>query len=213
MRSVIEPGIEPVIEIDNRFATTNNFKVAIDLKIKLQPELNNAWFISRSETGKLVCRSTRGSRNANIRKSQLIEEERAVGQIIHLFEVGSVEDIESVEDQLEVERIVGVEANPPSKSQISGKEPRPEAGVSSNCERTVVVIAIEIDIEPRLDIEGESAARGDDRRQVEIGERILVELSPRGRERVDHVAYLVTLAEADRVTEIVGDDCQMVAMI
>ena len=46
-----------------------------------------------------------------------------------------------------------------------------------------------------------------------IGEREIVEVAPRRRERVNHVAHLVAFAEPDRVAEVVGDDGEVVAMI
>src|SRR5262249_13933303 len=109
--------------------------VRFDLEVELQSELNNARLISRGEAGKLARRFIRTAFDADIRYPQLIQEERPVGHIIHSFEVGLVEEIECVEDQLELERVVGVEAEPPSQPQISGKEPRPDASVASHRKR------------------------------------------------------------------------------
>ena len=61
------------------------------------------------------------------------------------------------------------EADSPSHSQISGEEPRPDARVASYCERAVVVDGVEVDVKSRPDVEGEAAARRDDRRDVKIG--------------------------------------------
>src|SRR5262249_42758233 len=60
----------------------------------------------------------------------------------------------------------------PSYSQIRAEEHWPEAGVSSNRKRAVVVVCVEVDVSSRLDVEGETAARRDDRRYVKIGERL-----------------------------------------
>src|SRR5262245_5312262 len=144
------------------------------LKVKLHPELNYAWLISRGEARKLARRYLRTAFDADVRHPQLIEEERAAGHVIHCLEVGTIEEIESVEDEFERERVVGVEHDPPSDSQISGEEPRPEAGVASHRKRAVVVVAVEVNVNPRHDVEREAAARRDDGRQVKIGERPLV---------------------------------------
>src|SRR6185436_15349945 len=90
------------------------------------------------------------------------------------LEVGPIEQIEGVEDDLDPKRAVSSEANLPSHSQISGEEIRPDERVAPYPERAVVVDAIEVDVEPSPDIEREAAARSDDRRDVKIGESALV---------------------------------------
>src|SRR5262245_14470187 len=164
----------PVIPTDKTFATTNSFNFVMALKVELHPELNDAWLISRGEAGKLARRFPRTAFDADIRNPQLIEVERAAGHVIHSLEVGPVEEIESVEDKFELERVVVVEADSPSHSQISREESRPDAGVASHRKRAVVAVAVEVDVNPSHDVEGKTAARGDDRRQVKIGERPLV---------------------------------------
>src|SRR5499426_605779 len=161
----------PIIKTHNRFVIANSFKPVMALEVELHRELDNAWFIRRGEARELARRYLRTAFDADIRKPQLIEEERAVGHAIHLLEVGPVEEIESVKDELEPERVVAVEADSPSYSQISGEEPGPEARVASYRERAVVVVGVEVNIDPSSDVEWKTAARRDTRRQVKIGER------------------------------------------
>src|SRR5215471_18349926 len=161
----------PIIKTHNTFVIANSFKFGMASEVEFQPELNNARVIRRCEARELARWYLRTAFDADIRKPQLIEEERAVGHAIHLLEVGPVEEIESVKDELEPERVVTVEADSPSYSQISGEEPGPEARIASYYERAIVVIGVEVNIDPRSDVEWKTAARRDDRRQVKIGER------------------------------------------
>src|SRR5882672_4888724 len=68
--------------------------VRFDLEVELRPELNNARRIRRREAKELARRVLRTARDANVRKPKLIEEERAAGDVIHILEVGPVEEIE-----------------------------------------------------------------------------------------------------------------------
>src|SRR5262247_1910747 len=164
----------PIIKTHNRFVIANSFKPVMALEVELHRELDNAWFIRRGEARELARRYLRTAFDADIRKPQLIEEERAVGHAIHLLEVGPVEEIESVKVEFDPDRVVGAEADPPSHSQIGGEEPRPDAGVAPYRKRAVVDGGVEVNIDPRPDVEWKTAARRDDRRQVKIGERPLV---------------------------------------
>src|SRR5262249_58021031 len=113
---------------------------------------------------KLACRVVRFASDASIRFPQLTEEERAAGDVIYLLEVGPVEEVEGVEDEFDPGRFVGVEADSPSYPQVSADEPRPDAGVAPYRKRAVVVVVVEVDVKSRHDVEGETAARRDDRR-------------------------------------------------
>src|SRR5262249_21885833 len=164
----------PIIQTHNTFVIANSFKFVMALEVELRPNLNNAWFIRRGEARELVRRYPRTAFDADIRKPQLIEEEHAVGHAIHLLEVGPVEDVESIKDELDPERVVGSEADLPSHSQIGGEEHRPDAGVAPYRKRAVIDVVVEVNIDPRPDVEWKTAARRDDWRQVKIGERPLV---------------------------------------
>src|SRR5262245_42455301 len=166
--------VAPIIQTHNTIVIANSFKLIMALEVELRPELNNAWVIRRGEARELARRYPRTAFDADIRKPQLIEEERAVGHAIHLLEVGPVEEVEGVKDEFDPDRVVGAEADPPSHSQIGGEEPRPDAGVAPYRKRAVVDGGVEVNIDPRPDVEWKTAARRDDRRQVKIGERPLV---------------------------------------
>src|SRR5215475_1294363 len=163
----------PAIQTHNTFVIANSFNFVMALEVELQPELDSTWIIRRGEAGELTCRYRRIAFDADILKPQWIEDDR-IGYAVHFFEVGPIEQIEGVEDDLEAKRAVSVEADLPSHSQIGGEEIRPEERVAPYPERAVVVDASEVDIESGPDIEREAAARSDDRRDVKIGEGALV---------------------------------------
>src|SRR5215475_7965860 len=103
-----------------------------DLEGKLRPELKDAWRERRGEAAEFVWLVLQFASEANTTLfPQLIEAERAVGDIVHFLEVGPIEEIERVEHEFERERLVGPEAQSPSYSQIGGEDPRPDAGVAS----------------------------------------------------------------------------------
>ena len=88
-----------------QFVTTNWTKSS--LEVELQPELDSAWIIRRGEAGELTWRYRRITFDADIRKPQRIEDE-GIGYGVHFLEVGPVEQIEGVEDELDPERAVSV---------------------------------------------------------------------------------------------------------
>src|SRR5262245_63308458 len=102
------------------------------LEVELQPELDNARIISRSESGELVRRHGLIALDADIREPHRIENRR-IGYVVHVFEVGPVERIEGVEDEFEPERTVSVEADLLSHPKISAEEIRAEEGVRPYC--------------------------------------------------------------------------------
>src|SRR5262249_33754825 len=131
-------------------------KVAcFDLEVELHPDLNNARRVRRGEATELACPVLRNACYANVRKPELIEEESAAGDAVHILEVGPVEEIEGVEDEFDPDRAVGAEADSPPHSQVSAEEPRPEAGVAPHRKRAVVVVAVEVDVSSRHYVEGE----------------------------------------------------------
>src|SRR5262249_29161642 len=137
---------------------------SLRLEVDLRSELNNARRIRRGEATELGRRVIRNAFDANASKPVLTEGDRAGGDSIHILEVGPVEEIEGVEDEFDPERTVRAEADWPSHSHISAEEHRPEAGVAPYRDRAVVVVGVEVDVKSRHDVEGETAARSDDRR-------------------------------------------------
>src|SRR5262249_45704784 len=133
-----------------------------DLEAELRRELDNSWIIRRGEAREPTWRYRRIAFDADIRKPRRIEDDR-IGYVVHFLEVGPVEQIEGVEDELDPERAVSVEADLPSHSQISGEEIRPDERVAPYPERAIVVDCIEVDVESGPDVEREAAARRDDR--------------------------------------------------
>src|SRR5262249_52841269 len=81
--------------------------VRFDLEVELRRELDNAWIIRRGEAGELTWRYRRIAFDADVRKPQRIEDDR-IGYGVHFLEVGPVEQIEGVEDELDPERAVSV---------------------------------------------------------------------------------------------------------
>src|SRR5262245_32936113 len=144
----------PTIKTHKTFVIANSFKVDMELEVELQPELDDAWIIRRGESGELACRYRRIAFDADIRKLQWIEGGR-VGDVVHFLEVGPIEQIESVEDDLDPERAVSAESDLPSHPQISGEEIRSEECVAPHRKRAVVVDGIEVDVESGPDVERE----------------------------------------------------------
>src|SRR5690242_5195802 len=62
-----------------------------NLEGKLRPDLNHAWRERRGEAAKLACLVLQFASEANTLLPQLIEAERAVGDIVHVLEVEMVE--------------------------------------------------------------------------------------------------------------------------
>src|SRR5262245_8304587 len=110
------------MQIHKTFAITNIFISALELKVELHLQLNSARRIRRGEAAERACRVVRFAKDANISFPHLTEEERAAGDVIHILEVGPVEEVEGVEDEFEPRPLVGAEADSPSHSQISAEE-------------------------------------------------------------------------------------------
>src|SRR5215471_3691384 len=163
----------PTIKTHNAFVIANSFKIDMALEVELQPELDNARVIRRGEAGELVRRHGFIALDADIREPYRIENRR-IGYVVHVFEVGPVEQIEGVDDEFEPERAVSAESDLPPHSQVSAEELRPEESVAPHPCRAIITDGVEVDVESGSDVEGEAAARREDRRDVKIGERPLI---------------------------------------
>src|SRR5262249_15001997 len=141
----------PTIKTHNIFVIANSFKFDMTLEVELQPELDSARLICRGEAGELAWRRRRTAFDSDIREHHWIEDSR-VGDVVHIPEVGPVEQIESVEDDLDPERAVSAESDLPPHPQISGEEIRSEESVAPYSKRAVVVDRIEVDVESGPDV-------------------------------------------------------------
>src|SRR5215468_1530133 len=195
----------PTIKTHNAFVIANSFKFDMSLEVELQPELDNARIISRSESGELVRRHGFIALDADIRELHRIENRR-IGYVVHVFEVGPVEQIEGVDDDFEPERTVSVEADLPSHPQISAEELRPEEGVAPHPCRAIVTDGVEVDVESGSDVEGEAAARREDRRDVKISERPLIPRTAAERTFEDP-------RERQPVTQVEGRNATIIARV